>query len=606
MVPTLLLAAVLVVSTAERTATLVDTGTLRPIARFPTGVGPHEVTVSHDQRYAYIADAGGRTITVVDLARREVAATWDTGEGSQPHDLRASRDGAVVWAACAPLKAVLEIDADDGTIVRTFATGKEGGWMLAAAPDDARLYVAHLEGGGISIIERKTGTVRYVPTARGEMALDVSPDGRQAWAANLETGQISVIDARRGEVAATLSSGGKAPIRLKLTSDGKRAVVVHREPQVLVVLDVARRAPVATVPLPHPPKILALSPDGARAFITGPASATLTRVDLRAGRVLDVTPTAKTPDGIAWVGEPGPFPGQVAFTIPQPDLVPEGIAHDPVTGTFFVSSTYRRKILAVTRDGAVRDFTTEGQDGLLGVVGMHVDAKRRRLWAAASDAGEHMPIKGGTPGGRGVGGLYSYDLATGKLDRKLILDERPGAQHFLNDLAIAAGGDVYVTDSMAGTVYVLRVGGDALAPLAPAGALPFANGIVLSGDERTLFVSTRDGLVSFDVASRRVTPLGAGRADGLALHRGRLIAVQPWERGKVIVRHALDGTRVVRSDVIVPDHPEHLQPTTGVVVGNAFYYIANSQLQHFRALVRPDGTFPLEPLRPPVILRVDL
>ena len=606
MISAFLLAAVLVVSTAERTATLVDAGTLRPIARFPTGAGPHEVTVSHDQRYAYIADAGGRTITVVDLARREVAATWDTGDGSKPHDLRASRDGAVVWAACAPLNAVLEIDADDGSIVRSFTTGKDGGWMVAAAPDDTRLYVAHLEGGGISIIDRKTGGVHFVATARGEMALDISPDGREAWAANIETGQLSVIDARRGDIVATLSSGGKSPIRLKFTADGKRAIVVHREPQAVVVLDVARRAPIATIALPHPPKILALSPDGTRAFITGPASATLTRVDLRAGRVLDVTPTAKTPDGIAWVGEPGPFRGQVAFTIPEPDLVPEGIAHDPVTGTFFVSSTYRRKIVAVTRDGAVRDFTAEAQDGLLGVVGMHVDAKRRRLWAAASDAGEHMPIKGGARDGRGVGGLYSYDLATGKLDRKLILDERPRAQHFLNDLTIAAGGDVYVSDSLAGTVYVLRVGADALAPVAPAGALPSANGIVLTGDERALFVSTRDGLVSFDIASQRVTPLGAGRADGLALDRGRLIAVQPWERGRVVMRHVLDGTRLVRSDVLVPDHPEHLQPTTGVVVGNAFYYIANSQLQHFRALVRSDGTFPLEPLRHPVVLRVGL
>jgi len=167
------------------------------------------------------------------------------------------------------------------------------------------------------------------------------------------------------------------------------------------------------------------------------------------------------------------------------------------------------------------------------------------------------------------------------------------AQHFLNDLTIAANGDVYVTDSLAGTVYVLGTAAAALRPLVDPGTLPFANGIVLSGDERTLFVSTRDGLVALGVASRRVTPLGAGRADGLALHRGHLVAVQPWERGRVIVRHVLDGTRRVRSEVIVPDHPEHLQPTTGVVVGDAFYYIANSQLQHFRALVRPDGTFPL-------------
>src|SRR5215470_6339379 len=217
MIAPALFAAVLVVSNAENTATLLDADTLLPIARFPTGKGPHEVTISRDQRFAFVANAGsqgalGRSITVIDLVRREVAATWDTGEGSQPHDLRASRDGRTVWVACAPLRAVLEIDADDGSIARTFPTGKDGGWMLVAAPDDRKLYVAHLEGGGISIIDHASGAVRFVATARGEMAMDVTSDGRELWAANVDTGTITVIDGRTDAVVGQFPSGGKAPV----------------------------------------------------------------------------------------------------------------------------------------------------------------------------------------------------------------------------------------------------------------------------------------------------------------------------------------------------------------------------------------------------------
>src|SRR5215470_17980790 len=212
------LTAVLVMSNAENTATLVDAETLRPIARFPVGPGPHEVTVARDQRFAYVANAGtpsekGHTVTVIDLARREVAATWDLGAGGQPHDVRASRDEQLVWAACAPTRSVVELDADDGSVVRTFATGADGGWMLAAAPDDRKLYVAHLEGGGISVIERRSGAVGFVATARGEMAMDVRPDGREVWAANLETGAVTVIDGKTDAVVATFGSGGTKPRR---------------------------------------------------------------------------------------------------------------------------------------------------------------------------------------------------------------------------------------------------------------------------------------------------------------------------------------------------------------------------------------------------------
>jgi hypothetical protein len=98
-------------------------------------------------------------------------------------------------------------------------------------------------------------------------------------------------------------------------------------------------------------------------------------VDLGARRVATI-PVGKTPDGIAWIGEPGPTTARVAFTLPEADLIPEGIAHDARTGTFYVSSTYKRKIVAVPPSGGARDFTTEAQDGLLGVVGMKVDPAR--------------------------------------------------------------------------------------------------------------------------------------------------------------------------------------------------------------------------------------
>lgn len=605
-----------VASNGENTVTLLDPYDLSPVARFPTGAGPHEIAVSPDHRHAYVADAGsgpaspGRTVTVVDLARREVKATYDLGAGSLPHDLAVSPDGSILWAACAPDRTVREIDTDDGTTARTWKTGVEGGWMLAATPSGAKLYVAHLEGGGVSIVDRERERVSFVRTRPGEMGIAVSPDGAEVWAANVQTNRMIVIDVATDRVVARFASGGKAPLRVKFTPDGKRVLVPHRTSKTLVVFDRARRAPVQTIRLPVQPKILTVSGDGRRAFLTSPDRSMAMAVDLRAARVTDLIPTGKTPDGIAWAGTPGPFRARVSFTINQPDLVPEGIAHDPVTRTFYVSSTYRRKIVAVGPDGEARDFASEAQDGLLGVVGMKVDARRRVLWSAAGDAGRNMPMVGMKPAGEGSSRLFQYDLRTRKLVRKLAPAGR--GKHFLNDLVLGARGVVYVTDSLQGAVYTVRAGGARLETLIEAGRLPWPNGIAISGDQRTLFVATREGYRAIDIATRRVRELPSivpvGGTDGLAYHRGALIAVQPWEQGRVIQRYVLSpaGDRIVRSEVVAADHPEHLQPTTGVVVGDELHYIANSQLQLFRSIFRADGTFPLLPLRPVVVLRVGL
>lgn len=293
----------LVANNGENSITLLDSETHTVLATLPTGAGPHEIAVAPDGGFAYVADSGspdkpGHTVTVLDLKRRSVAGKFDLGSHS-PHDLKVSRDGRRLWAACAPTQSVLEIDTHNGEIVRTWKTGLEGGWMLTAATDDKRLYVAHLEGGAISLIDRATGSIRVVRTAKGEMGFDVSPDDRWLWAANVETGKISVLHATSGEIVMTLSSGGEGPVRLKFTPDGK-LVLVPLSDKRLVVFDSETRKVAGEIPLEFRPKVIAISGDSRWAFIGHPSENRLSVVDLKERRVVRTVDTGKRPDGIAW------------------------------------------------------------------------------------------------------------------------------------------------------------------------------------------------------------------------------------------------------------------------------------------------------------------
>lgn len=304
---------------------------------------------------------------------------------------------------------------------------------------------------------------------------------------------------------------------------------------------------------------------------------------------------------------------QVAFKIEEGDLIPEGIAYDPRARIFYVGSTYKRKIVGVNEKGVARDFTGEAQDGLLGALGMKVDVKRRLLWVVSSNAGGAMPGKGLGRDCLGCSAVFKYDLRAGRLVKKYVLSNQPNV-HFLNDLTLNSRGDAFITDTVTGDIYLISRRKDELELFTSLGQKAFPNGVDLSGDEKHLFVAAAGGIQVVDLRDKKARTLklpdGASPVviDGLYFYKGSLIAIQPFADQRKVVRYSLDegANAFTKVEVIEPEHPLFQQPTTGVIVGGDFYYIANSQLQLFRSLYKPDAAYDKDKLRGVVVLRVRL
>jgi DNA-binding beta-propeller fold protein YncE len=310
--PSLSFADVLIISSnGENQALLVDPSNLKVLASLPTDKGPHDIAVSPDGRYAYIAITGGQqepghTITVIDLKQRTVKATFDLGSYKQPHDVRVSRDGRLLWATCAPSKAVVEIDTRNGKIIRDWKLGQDGAWMLVVTPDDRKIYTANLEGRSVSVIDRKANIVRSIAFDSGQIGMDISPNGREVWVHQIEKNQISVIDVATDKVVATFASGGQGVGRVKFIPDGRHVLVPYNQSKNLVVFEAASRRLVGNIPLSASPKVITVSPDNKRAFITSPATNQTLVVDLITRQETATFLTGKMPDGIAWaVTRPG-------------------------------------------------------------------------------------------------------------------------------------------------------------------------------------------------------------------------------------------------------------------------------------------------------------
>lgn len=300
----------------------------------------------------------------------------------------------------------------------------------------------------------------------------------------------------------------------------------------------------------------------------------------------------------------------VAFTVPEKDLVPQGLAYDPVEKVFYVSSLWKRKIVRVKPGGpgapaVTSDFVEEGADELDAVHGVKVDAVRRRLWAVSAAAPE---MKGFKPEAYGRSALYEYDLVSKKLLRKIAPSGPP--PHFFNDLVLDAAGNVYVTDTESAEVRVLKAGEGELKTLLKMALFVAPNGIASSADGKHLYVAdVAQGVFHVDPATGDVQALDQAPGifpaglDGLVHHEGSIIGIMnAVSSGRVARwRVAPDGLALEEGEVLECGHPSFHQPTRGVVADGALYFIANSQSDQIR-----EGELAAEKLEEIVILKLPL
>lgn len=295
-----------------------------------------------------------------------------------------------------------------------------------------------------------------------------------------------------------------------------------------------------------------------------------------------------------------------AFTISQKNLITESVAYDAAAKRFFVSSIHKRKIVAIDAEGKVSDFSLES-DGLWSVSGIRVDEKRKILWAATTAFPQMENFQKADDGKSGV---FKYDLKTGKLLKKYLLSNET-AKHALGDLIVAKNGDVYASDSVSPNIYRIANGKDELEIFLTSDNFNSLQGLAFSPDEKILFAADYSrGVFRIEMKDKKITQIKPDAntnpiaIDGLYFHRGNLIAIQNGFRPNRIARFVLskDFSQITKSETLEANHADFNEPTLGVIVGDDFYFIANSQWN----LINENGKLAEDKLKEPVILRLKL
>jgi sugar lactone lactonase YvrE len=286
-----------------------------------------------------------------------------------------------------------------------------------------------------------------------------------------------------------------------------------------------------------------------------------------------------------------------AFTL-DPRLIPEGIAWDPGSRSYFIGSIATAKIVRVDAQGGVSDFSRPGE--LKQVLGLAIDPAKRQLHAVSTSLV-------GTPDSTS-NHVVTYDLATGAWVRSIAV---PAAVQ-LNDVAVGPGGELYVTDTRAGGVFRIGAAGGVDTVVAPP-AIPGVNGIALAADGRALYLAHSTGIARYELATRELLPRievpageTVGAIDGLYTDGNALVGIQNVTNPGRVIRIPLraDGKGAERVETLLSHHhPAIDEPTTGAIVGRSFALLATTQVARFT----PEGTIVSpETLKRPVVLLVPL
>jgi sugar lactone lactonase YvrE len=270
--------------------------------------------------------------------------------------------------------------------------------------------------------------------------------------------------------------------------------------------------------------------------------------------------------------------GVTLMQLDDPGLLVEDIDYDPQSHDFYVTSVLKKKIVRVAARGRQQDFGASPEGWPM--LAIKIDARRHVLWATevALDDFSAAPK---SDWGRSA--VLCFSLDDGHLLRRI---EGP-PKSALGDMALTAGGDAIVSDGAGGGVYRAGAGaaaserlerldaGDFISPQTPA---------VLADGKRVFVPDYARGIGILDLATKNVAWIDSGRRhalqgiDGMYFREGELIAVQNGASPERVAVFRMDTglTRVVSEKIIERATPTLGDPTHGVIVGNTFYYIANS------------------------------
>jgi YVTN family beta-propeller protein len=138
----------------------VDAHGMKVLAKIPTQKRPRAIFLANAAKRGYVTDEFGAALTVFSTDDYQVVKTISLGDPKVVRPMGiASTDGQRLYVTTGRFGALLEVDPEAGTVLRTVAKVGARPWGVALSPDGTKAYTANGPSGDVAVIDLRSGQV---------------------------------------------------------------------------------------------------------------------------------------------------------------------------------------------------------------------------------------------------------------------------------------------------------------------------------------------------------------------------------------------------------------------------------------------------------------
>lgn len=267
----------------------------RVVATMNVGITPAGIAITSNSRTAYVANnnnyslAGEDSVSVLNLENNTLKATIFDPSFNEPYTITLSVNEKKAYVTNSNSTTISIINTAENTVTGII-DGFDGPSGMVITPDGKKGYINNYggpEGVGsgnsttVRVVDLKTDQIVGAPITVGlaPAALAITPNGKYVYVINYVdgnqgTGTISIIDTRTDLVVGTIT-GFSGPFAIAITPNGKYAVVTNFGSNnfdpigtTVSIVRLKDNKLVANVEAGIQPSGLAITPDSRFAYIT--------------------------------------------------------------------------------------------------------------------------------------------------------------------------------------------------------------------------------------------------------------------------------------------------------------------------------------------------
>jgi YVTN family beta-propeller protein len=273
----------------------VDPYTFRELRRIKVDEKPHGLAVSTDGSKVYLCSDKTGMFQVVDVRTGKITAQIPIGR--DPNQMTLTKDDRFAYVPMRGEAKIAVVQLDPLRLVKKL-DGRAGPHDAYTSADGKRIYVGAQFGNAITVIDPETQTVLHnIETADGVRPLEPAPDGRTIYVALSNLIGFVVVDAEQRKVVRTVKldtfpTGVPQPYRdtythaLQLSPDGRELWVTDDVNDLLRVVRLSDMRQIAQIRTGHFPHWFAMRPDGRVLFTSLWFSDAVAAVDIVNRKVL--------------------------------------------------------------------------------------------------------------------------------------------------------------------------------------------------------------------------------------------------------------------------------------------------------------------------------